>query len=82
MTGTYSVTGITGISSGTLVPDANNFISGASVQERLLDNNGITSVIAGGPGGTLNGLGLDRSLQANFGVGGSSEPLYTVNMTH
>jgi hypothetical protein len=37
-----------------IVPDTNNFFSGSSIQQRLLDNTGKISAIVGGP---LNGFG-------------------------
>jgi hypothetical protein len=50
VTGTYTVTGLLPIlSAGMIVPDTNNFLSGSSIQQRLLDNTGNITVIVGGP---------------------------------
>jgi hypothetical protein len=88
VTGSYTITGVPGISRGNLVPDplGNNFISGASIQQKLGDNNGSTIFLVGGPvqGPTFNnaGLGLDRTFHGNLATGGSSDPLYAVSMSH
>jgi hypothetical protein len=86
VTGTYSTNGLPGISAGNLVPDpnGNNFISGASVQQKLLDNNGQTLFLAGGPLNSFGtaGLGLDRSFHGDITSGGSTDPLYAVTMSH
>ncbi len=85
VTGTYTMTGVPGVSSGQLVSDplGNNFISGSNMQEKVADNNGSTFFITGGPF-ALNtpGLGLDRSFHGSWIIGGSSDPLYTVSMSH
>ena len=66
----------------------NNFISGANIEEQMLDANGNTVTLAGGQfnsgfhsGGTFQdtGVGLDRSM-AVFLI--ENEQVYTVNATH
>jgi hypothetical protein len=86
VTGSYATNGLPGISSGNFVSDplGNNFISGASVQQRLLDGNGQTFFLVGGPLNSFgtSGLGLDRSFHGNITAGGSIDPIYAVGMTH
>jgi hypothetical protein len=86
VTGSYATSGLPGISAGNLVSDplGNNFISGASVQQKLLDNNGQTFFLVGGPLNSFGtaGLGLDRSFHGNIVTGGSSDPIYAVSMNH
>jgi hypothetical protein len=86
VTGTYSVTGIAGLSSGTIVPDINDFLSGSNIQEKLLDNNGTNFFFTGGPFLTsffnVAGLRLDRTYQGILSIGGSTEPVYQINMSH
>jgi hypothetical protein len=87
VTGTYSISGLPGLSSGTAVPDpiGDNFISGSNMQQRLLDTNGSTLFLVGGPFSGLGaaGLGLDRTFQGNIvTTGGGTGPLYSVNMSH
>jgi hypothetical protein len=85
VTGSYSMTGVPGVSSGQLVADplGNNFISGSNMQEKVADNNGSTFFLVGGPF-SLNtpGLGLDRSFRGSWVTGNSSDPLWTVTMSH
>jgi hypothetical protein len=84
ITGSYTITGLPGISSGVIVTDPTDFLSGPNVQEKLQDNNGTLFFLSGGPvtSEPLAGLGLDRSFQGQMGIGGSIEPLYTVTMSH
>jgi hypothetical protein len=86
VTGNYSIGGVPGISAGNLVPDplGNNFISGSNIQQKLLDNNGSTLFLVGGPFNGFNtaGLGLDRSFHGNLATGGSGDPLFAANMAH
>jgi hypothetical protein len=86
VTGSYSIGGVPGISSGQLVADPlnNNFISGSSMQQKLLDNNGSTLFLSGGPVSGLGttGLGLDRSFNGNISDGNSFDALYVVKMSH
>jgi hypothetical protein len=85
LSGSYSVNGISGISSGTLIPDPNNFISASNIQQKVLDANGSTFFLLGGPVSSANpltGIGLDRTLQVEMSLGSSSSPLYQVNMSH
>jgi hypothetical protein len=91
--GSYTITGLPGLSNGSLVPNTipeNNFISGANIEEQMLDANGTTLTLAGGPfnsgfqgGGAFqdNGLGLDRSM-ACFLIVQGSQAVYTVNANH
>jgi hypothetical protein len=86
VTGNYSIGGVPGMSSGNLVADPlnPNFISGSSMQQKLLDNNGSIFFLSGGPVSGLGttGLGLDRSFNGNISNGNSFDPLYVVNMSH
>ena len=86
VTGSYSIGAVPGISSGQLVADPlnPNFISGSSIQQKLLDNNGSTLFLSGGPVSGLGttGLGLNRSFNGNISNGNSFDPLYVVNMGH
>jgi len=86
VTGSYTITGVTGFSSGQLVSDplGNNFISGSNMQEKMLDNNGTTFFVTGGPfnGFNTSGLGLDRSFHGIIAPGSSTDPVYLVNMSH
>lgn len=86
VTGNYTIGGVPGVSAGNLVPDplGNNFISGSSMQQKLLDNNGSTFFLVGGPvtGLGTTGIGLDRRFNGNFVTGGSVNPLYVVNASH
>jgi hypothetical protein len=84
VTGSYSVTGIPGISSGIIIPDIDNFLSGPNVQEKLQDNNGTLFFFGGGPvtSRPLAGFGIDRSFQGEMSDGNSFDPLYIVNMSH
>jgi hypothetical protein len=91
VTGTYTVTGLPGISTGNFgVPDINDFISGASMQEKMVDQNGRTFAIAGGPV-SLNspGLGQDGSFAGIIAEGVPTTPnvialgtTYSVSMSH
>jgi hypothetical protein len=83
--GSYAIAGVPGISSGNLIADTNgnNFISGSNIQEKLLDNNGSTFFLVGGPFSLgTPGLGLDRSFHGNLVTGGSSDPLYAISANH
>jgi hypothetical protein len=89
VTGSYAITGLPGIVGGNLIPDplGNNFISGASVQQKLLDNNGQALFFVGGPVEGVSifasaGFRQDRTFQGDITVGGSIEPVYQVNMSH
>jgi hypothetical protein len=86
VTGSYAITGLPGLSTGNLVsdPNGNNFISGASIQQKLLDTNGSGLGLTGGPVNSLGtaGLGLDRSFDGDIAVGGSTEPIWAVKMSH
>jgi hypothetical protein len=86
VTGSYTIGGVPGISAGRLVTDplGNNFISGSNMQQKLLDNNGITLFLSGGPvtGLASTGIGLDRSFHGILSNGNSFDPLYVVNMSH
>jgi|SRR5882724_363717 len=89
VTGSYAITGLPGIVGGNLIPDplGNNFISGASVQQKLLDTNGQALFFVGGPVEGVSifssaGFRQDRTFQGDITVGGSIEPVYQVNMSH
>lgn len=86
VTGSYSIGGVPNISAGNLVADplGNNFISGSSMQQKLLDNNGSTLFLSGGPVSGLGttGIGLDRKFNGNISNGSSFDPLYVVTMSH
>lgn len=84
VTGSYTVTGLPGLSTGNIVPDANNLLSGASIQQRFLDNNGNTYVLVGGPLNTFGtaGVGLDRTFHGTLLQGDPSQPFYSVSMSH
>jgi hypothetical protein len=86
VTGSYTITGLPVFSTGSLVPDpaGDNFISGASIQQKLLDNNGSTIFLVGGPLNSFGtaGLGLDRSFDGSIVTGGTDDPIYAVKMSH
>jgi hypothetical protein len=85
VTGNYTITGIPGASSGTIIPNSpSDILSGPNLEEKLQDNNGTILFFSGGPvtSRPLAGLGLDRSYQGELSDGNSFDPLYTVNMTH
>jgi hypothetical protein len=86
VTGSYSTSGIPGVTNGQLVPDplGNNFISGSNMQEKVLDNNGSTLFVTGGPfnGFNTSGLGLDRSFHGIIVLGSSTDPVFMVNISH
>ncbi len=92
VTGTYTVTGLLNITSGSMVSDANDFLSGASWQDKLADQDGRNFAIAGGPfqGTSFNttGVGQDRSFQGfvfEIAPTGNVVPLgtiYSVTMSH
>jgi hypothetical protein len=85
VTGSYMISGIPGISSGTIVPNSpSDLLSGPNLEAKLQDNNGTTFFFSGGPvtARPLAGLGLDRSYQGELSDGNSVDPLYTVNMSH
>ena len=90
ITGNYTISGVPGISSGTVATGKFDLLSGASLQLSMLDQNGIininnvTAEMVGGPFNGFNtaGLGLDRTFHGNIVTGGSIEPLYAVAMSH
>lgn len=84
VTGTYTVGGIPSLSSGSLVSDINNFISGSNFEEKLNDANGRVFFMTGGPVTALPlaGLGLDRSFNGQIVTGNSGDPVYFVTATH
>lgn len=86
VTGSYTITGVSGFSSGQLVNDplGNNFISGSNIQEKALDNNGTSLFFTGGPfnGFGTSGLGLDRSFHGVIAPQSSVDAVYLVNMSH
>jgi hypothetical protein len=85
VTGSYTITGIPGVSSGTIIPNSpSDILSGPNLEEKLQDNNGTIFFFSGGPvtSRPLAGLGLDRSYQGEMSDGNSFDPLYIVNMSH
>jgi len=87
VTGTYTVSGLPGFSSGTLAPDSSSVLSGAFWQDHLVDQNGNTFEVAGGPGGIGAGLGLDRTFNGQMLLQQSNNPsisgsTYTVAISH
>lgn len=92
VTGTYTTTGLLNLVSGSMVSDINDFLSGASWQDKLADQDGRNFTIAGGPvqGSPFdtNGVGQDRSFQGfifETEPTGNVVPLgttYSVTMTH
>lgn len=84
ITGSYTVTGLPGLTTGNIVPDQNNLLSGASIQQKFLDNNGNINFLVGGPLNSFGtaGVGLDRSFHGNLLHGDPTDPLYVVSMSH
>jgi hypothetical protein len=84
VTGSYAITGIPGISSGIIISDVNDFLSGPNVQEKLQDNNGSFLFFTGGPvtARALAGFKLDRTFQGQIADGNSFDPVFEVNMSH
>jgi hypothetical protein len=84
VTGSYTITGLPAFSTGNIVPDVNNLLSGASIQQKFLDNNGSINFLVGGPLNSLGtaGVGLDRSFHGNLLHGDPTDPLYVVTMSH
>jgi hypothetical protein len=85
--GTYTISGLPGIGSGTVSTRQFDVLSGLVLQITLADNNGNTYEMAGGPGFLAAGLGLDRSF-AGLLAGQNVVPpapdaaRYTVAMSH
>jgi hypothetical protein len=86
VTGSYSTSGVPGVTNGQLVADplGNNFISGSNIQEKVLDNNGSTLFMTGGPLNSFGtaGLGTDRSFHGIITDGTTGDPVYLLSMTH
>lgn len=88
VTGAYSVTGLPAFTTGTISGDQFAFLSGASWQDHLTDQDGNTFTVAGGPfSGTSAGLGLDRSFSGQIRLQQSNNPsisdsTYTISMSH
>jgi hypothetical protein len=84
VTGSYTITGLPGLTTGSIVPDQNNLLSGASIQQKFLDNNGLTIFVVGGPLNSFGtaGVGLDRTFHGNLLHGDPIDPLYVVSMSH
>lgn len=84
VTGSYAVTGLPGLSTGNIVPDQNNLLSGASIQQKFLDNNGTTYFMVGGPLNSFGtaGVGLDRTFHGNLTQGDPTTPFYAITMNH
>jgi hypothetical protein len=84
VTGSYTITGLPGFTTGNINPDQNNLLSGASIQQKFLDNNGTTYLLVGGPLNSFGtaGVGLDRSFHGNLLQGDPTLPLYLVSMSH
>lgn len=84
VTGSYTITGLPGLSTGNIVPDQNNLLSGASIQQKFLDNNGLNIFLVGGPINSFGtaGVGLDRTFHGNLTQGDPTTPFYAITMTH
>jgi hypothetical protein len=89
ITGTYTIAGMLPVlSAGMIVPDTNDFLSGSSIQQRLLDSTGNITVIVGGPLNSFGtpGVALDRTFGGNIialtGPNVSQNTVYAVTMSH
>jgi hypothetical protein len=89
VTGTYTVTGMLPVlSSGLIVPDINDFLSGSSIQQQLQDNTGDITAIVGGPLNSFGtpGVALDRTFGGNIialrGPNVTQNTVYAVTMSH
>jgi hypothetical protein len=86
VSGTYAISGLPNISSGTVANGSSDVLSGSSWQDSFTDNNGNTYTIAGGPFNGTAGLGLDRSfgglLIETHDAHGANTASYTVTMSH
>jgi hypothetical protein len=84
ITGSYTVSGLPGLSGGNLVPDPanDNILSGHSIQQRLQDNTAGVIFMVGGPLNSLGtaGVGLDRTFQGSIVNGGGL--IYSISMSH
>jgi hypothetical protein len=86
--GTYAISGLPGIGNGNVTTRANtDVLSGLLLQVEFTDASGNLYVLAGGPGGSDPGLGLDRSFNGRlFGLNvvapASAPATYTVSMSH
>jgi hypothetical protein len=84
VTGSYTVTGLPGLTGGNLVPDPanDNILSGHSIQQRLQDNTAGVIFMVGGPLNSLGtaGVGLDRTFQGSIVNGGGL--IYSISMSH
>jgi hypothetical protein len=86
VSGTYAISGLPNISSGTVSTGSNDVLSGASWQDSASDNNGNKYVIAGGPFNGSIGLGLDRSFNGLLieaqDANSASLARYNITMSH
>lgn len=86
VSGTYTISGLPNISSGTLSTKSSDVLSGASWQDSMTDQNGNTYVVAGGPLNGSAGLGLDRSFHGSIfeqsDAHSASLATYSVSMSH
>jgi hypothetical protein len=86
--GSYTISGLLGISSGNVSTGSSDVLSGTFWQASMTDSNGNTYVVAGGPSnGVTAGLGLDRSFNGRiFGQNvvppASAPATYAVSMSH
>lgn len=78
--GTYVITGLPGLSSGTIATASNDLLSGSSWVDTLTDQNGAINRIVGGPINSFGtpGLGIDRSFGGNL-IGVAT---YAVTLSH
>lgn len=78
--GTYIISGLPGLSSGTIATASNDLLSGSSWVDTLTDQNGAINRIVGGPINSFGtpGLGIDRSFGGNL-IGVAT---YAVTLSH
>ncbi|HEY3768883.1 MAG TPA: hypothetical protein VGN44_09430 [Candidatus Angelobacter sp.] len=87
LTGSYVVTDLPGLGTGTLIPDplGDNIVSGSSLQQRMTDSIAGRVTMVGSPLNSFGtaGVGLDRTFQGNILAQGSTAAIqYSVNMSH
>ncbi|HKV94929.1 MAG TPA: hypothetical protein VJW20_20455 [Candidatus Angelobacter sp.] len=83
ISGTYAVTGLPNISSGTVSSGQFDVLSGFNLQATFTDNDSNNFTLAGGPfSGTTAGLATNRSFNGNLFLVGATQTQYSVSMTH
>jgi hypothetical protein len=85
--GTYAIGGLPNISGGNISTKQFDVLSGQFLQVSFTDSNGNLYVLAGGPGGSTAGLGLDRSfngllIELHDATPGIATATYTAAMSH